>query len=140
MKACRFRGITLIELLVVLALIGLLSGIAGPAVVRQLDAIALQSTTTQLAAELRKAQSEARAYDIPIAMTYADHTFRFWKNAKPVATFQLPPAISPVRSDLSAYLFLPSGQIVGADQIELENTRGRKTRIKTDLLSGIAYE
>jgi type II secretion system protein H len=136
----RSLGITLIELLVVMAVIGLVSGIAGPAIARRFDAIALQTTGTQLAAELRKAQAVARADQIPVAMTYADHGFRFWKKGTPVATFQLPASITPVSEDVPIYIFLPSGQILGADVLEIENQRGRKMKIKTDLLSGIGYE
>jgi type II secretion system protein H len=136
----RSRGITLIELLVVMALIGLVSGIVGPSVARRFDAIALQTTGTQLAAELRKAQAVARADQIPVAMTYADHVFRFWRKGAPVASFQLPASIAPVSQNVPTYVFLPSGQIIGADALEIENQRGRKMRIKTDLLSGIAYE
>ena len=136
------RGITLIELLVVLTLIALVSGVVGPAVARQFDAISLQSTATQLTASFRKAQAVARATQVPIVMTYASpaHEFQFWKESKLVATYGLPSSIAPVQQDVPAYVFLPSGQIIGSDSLEFQNQRGRKVRIKTDLLSGIRYE
>jgi prepilin-type N-terminal cleavage/methylation domain-containing protein len=133
-----FRGITLIEMLVVLVLLGLVGSLVGPAVAQRFDMIALQTAATELASQLRRAQAVARANQTPVAMTYSDHTFRFWKAGRPVASYNLPPAISPVQHDLPIYLLLPSGQIVGADQLELQNGRGKKIAIKTDLLSGIA--
>src|SRR5215475_13056210 len=136
------RGITLIELLVVLTLIALASGVVGPAVARQFDAISLQSTATQLTASFRQAQAVARATQVPIVMTYASpaHEFQFWKESKLVSTYGLPSSIAPVQQEVAAYVFLPSGQIIGSDSLEFQNQRGRKVRIKTDLLSGIRYE
>jgi general secretion pathway protein H len=131
------RGITLIEMLVVLVVIGLAASVAGPAIASRFDTIALQTTATELAAQLRRAQAVARADQVPVAMTYSDHTFRFWKTEKAVASYNLPASISPVGSDISTYVFLPSGQIIGADSLDLQNDRGRKISIKTDLLNGI---
>jgi prepilin-type N-terminal cleavage/methylation domain-containing protein len=134
------RGITLIEMLVVLVLIGLIGSIVGPAVAQRFDAIALQTTATELAAQLRRAQAVARAGQIPVAMTYSDHVFRFWKSRKPVAVYNLPVSVSPVTHDLPTYIFLPTGQIIGADILDLQNGRGRKISIKTDLLGGISVK
>ena len=140
MRTTNVRGITLIEMLVVLVLIGLMASLVGPAVAQRFDAIALQTTATELAAQLRRAQAVARAEQVPVAMTYSDHVFRFWKTQKPVAAYNLPVSISPVAHDLPAYVFLPSGQIIGADALELQNGRGRKISIKADFLSGISVK
>ena len=131
------RGITLIELLVVMVLIALVGSIVGPAVARQIDAIALQTTATELAAQLRRAQAVARANQVPVAMTYSNKTFQFWMSEKPVAAYALPGSISTVARDVPTYLFLPSGQIVGADSLELQNERGRKIAIHTETLKGV---
>jgi general secretion pathway protein H len=131
------RGITLIEMLVVLVVIGLAASVVGPAVSRRFDTITLQTTATELAAQLRRAQAVARADQVAIAMTYSDHGFRFWKAEKAVAFYNLPASISPVASDIPTYVFLPSGQILGADNLDLQNDRGRKISIKTDFLNGI---
>ncbi len=136
MNGRNVRGITLIEMLVVLVVIGLAASVAGPAISRRFDTIALQTTATELAAQLRRAQAVARADQLPIAMTYSDHTFRFWKVEKAVAFYDLPPSISPA-SEIPTYVFLPSGQILGANSLDLQNDRGRKISIKTDLLNGI---
>lgn len=125
-------------MLVVMVLIALVAGIAAPALARRFDTIALQAAATDLASQLKRAQAVARSNQIPVAMTYSDHTFRFWKTDKPIATYDLPRAISPVQRELPTYVFLPSGQIVGGDDLELQNERGRKIEIKMDLLSGIA--
>ena len=131
------RGITLIEMLVVMVVIGLAASVAGPAIASRFDTIALQTTATELAAQLRRAQAVARADQVPVAMTYSKHAFRFWKTEKAVASYNLPASISPVASDIPTYVFLPSGQIIGADSLDLQNDRGRKISIKTDLLNGI---
>jgi type II secretion system protein H len=130
------RGITLIELLVVMVLIALVGGIVGPAVSRQIDAIALQTAATDLAAQLRRAQAVARVNQVPVAMTYSNKTFQFWKSTKPVATYALPGSILPAH-DIPTYVFLPSGQILGGDTLELQNQRGRKIAIHTETLQGI---
>jgi type II secretion system protein H len=132
------RGVTLIEMLVVLMLIALIGSVAGPFLSQRFDAIKLQSTATELAAQLKRAQAVARADQVPIAMTYTEQTFRFWKSSKPVAVYTLPSSISPVVRDFPTYVFLPSGQILGADVLELRNERGRRVTIKTDSLSGIS--
>lgn len=133
-------GFTLIELVVTLTLIALVSGLVGPALARQFDAIVLQKSATEFTAELRKAQAVARASQAPVAMTYSSSGFQFWKDAKPIAIYNLPPSISPLQHDVPPYVFLPSGQIIGAELLEFENQRGRKIRIKADVLNGIRYE
>jgi hypothetical protein len=70
-------------------------------------------------------------------VTYSNRTFQFWKSAKPVASYALPASISPVKDDVSTYVFLPSGQIIGADSLELRNERGRKIAIRTEALKGV---
>jgi type II secretion system protein H len=140
MRRGDFRGITLIELLVVLTLVALISSVAGPAVARQFDAIALRSSATEFAALLRRAQAVARAAQVPVVMTYKDHEFRFWEKSKLVSQYTLPASITPAAHDIPAYVFLPSGQIIGGDALEFQNQRGRKIRVKTDLLGAITYE
>ena len=78
-----------------MVLIALVGGIVGPAVSRQIDAIALQTAATDLAAQLRRAQAVARVNQVPVAMTYSNKTFQFWKSTKPVATYALPGSILP---------------------------------------------
>ncbi|HEY2383233.1 MAG TPA: prepilin-type N-terminal cleavage/methylation domain-containing protein [Terriglobia bacterium] len=137
MRRSANRGITLIEMLVVMVLIAMIGSIVGPAVVRRFDTITLQTTATELASQLRRAQAVARADQSPVEMTYSDHVFQFWKSSKPVASYTLPAAVTPVNHNLPAFVFLPSGQILGAEALELQNERGRRIAIKTDLLSGI---
>jgi len=134
------KGFTLVELLVTLAIIAFVSGLVGPALARQFDAIALQTAATEFTAEMRKAQAVARAMQSPVAMTYSGHEFQFWKDSKPIASYNLPPSISPLQRDVPSYVFLPSGQIIGREVLEFENQRGRKIRIKTDVLNGIRYD
>jgi type II secretion system protein H len=133
------RGTTLIELLVVLVLIALVSGLVGPAIGARIDNISLQSTATDLASQLRKAQALARAEQVPIVAVYANQEFRFLKQSKEVGSFKLPTAITLV-SDAGAFVFLPTGQILAPHAIELENARGRRVRIDVSSLKGIAVQ
>jgi type II secretion system protein H len=130
------RGTTLIELLVVLVLIALVSGLVGPAIGARIDSVSLQNTAIGLASQFRKAQALARADQTPIVAVYANQEFRFLKKSREVANFKLPPAISPV-SEIGAFVFLPTGQIVAPNVIELENARGRRVRIDAGSLKGI---
>ena len=130
------RGTTLIELLVVLVLIALVSGLVGPAIGARIDNVSLQNTAIGLASQFRKAQALARADQTPIVAVYANQEFRFLKRSREVANFKLPSAVSPV-SDIGAFVFLPSGQVVAPGVIELENARGRRVRIDAGTLKGI---
>ena len=136
MRSHDSRGTTLIELLVVLVLIALVSGLVGPAIGARIDSVLLRNTAIDLASQLRKAQALARVEQTPIVAIYANQEFRFLKRSREVANFKLPSAVSPV-SDIGAFVFLPSGQIVAPGVIELENARGRRVRIDADTLKGI---
>ncbi len=128
---------TLIEVMVVLALIGLLAGIVGPSAARSLDRVVLQSTATQLAAQCRKAQASARVEQSPVAMIYAAHEFRFFKKENQIGVFRLPAAISIESAAPAGYVFLPTGEILGPDRIELRDQRGAHAILAMDFLKGI---
>ena len=130
---------TLIEVIVVLFIIALASAVAGPAVMNRLDNLALQSTATELIAELRRADLAARTERIPIVCAYDTHQFRFLKKTSPISTYDLPPSVAVLSAPQPAtFLFLPSGQILGPDHIELQNARGRHATIRVSFLGGIA--
>ncbi|MEN8762927.1 MAG: GspH/FimT family pseudopilin [Thiogranum sp.] len=59
MEDTRHSGFTLLELLVTLALVGLLAGLAVPAMGRLLDTARLRSATEALAQELQQARNHA---------------------------------------------------------------------------------
>src|SRR5215510_11068872 len=129
------RGITLVELVVVIVLIGILSSIVGPSIAGRLDNLSLQTTATQLAAQFRKAQAQARVAQTPIAAVYSNHEFHFLNGAQEVGSFALPRSVSPSFADgTDTFLLLPSGQIAGADRLELLNEAGRKAVIEFSLL------
>jgi type II secretion system protein H len=133
------RGITLIELLVVMVLLALAASLVGPSMGRVLDKLLLQRTASELATQFRKASAAARADQTPIAATYGNHEFRFVKNMDRLATVKLPASIAlPEQSETTAILFLPSGQIIGADHLQLHDEHGREAIIRMSFLEGIS--
>ncbi|WP_225010307.1 MULTISPECIES: prepilin-type N-terminal cleavage/methylation domain-containing protein [Novosphingobium] len=68
----RERGFTLIEALVVLAVVGLVAGIAYPAIERSRDALALRHARGQLAAAVGAARAGATRTDAAVALTVAN--------------------------------------------------------------------
>jgi type II secretion system protein H len=132
------RGMTLIEILVVMVLLAFLAGLVGPSIGRGLDKLLLQRTASELVARFRKAAAVARAAQTPVAVTYGNHEFRFFKNSDRLADFRLPASIAPASgSETATFLFLPSGQIVGAEHLQLHDEHGRDVIIRMDFLDGI---
>jgi general secretion pathway protein H len=64
----RAAGFTLLELLVVLVLLAILAGFAGSRMMSGMDRPALQATTDELAALLRRARSEAIVNNAAVAV------------------------------------------------------------------------
>jgi type II secretory pathway pseudopilin PulG len=138
-KRRNIEGITLVELLVVMVLFAMIAGLAGPPMGRILDKLQLQRTASDLATQFRKASAAARAAQAPIAAIYGNHEFRFIRNTDRVATFKLPASIAPAApGETTAILFLPSGQIVGGDQLQLHDEQGRAAIIRMSFLDGIS--
>jgi prepilin-type N-terminal cleavage/methylation domain-containing protein len=132
---------TLIEVLVVLVLIAIFTGVVGPSIANRLDNLELQVTASRLAVQFRSAQVAARAGQAPVAAVYSDHEFRFFKGTRQIGSFQLPSAISPgSQTGSMPYLFLPSGQIIGPEEMVLWNQRDKSTKIHIGLLTGIGLD
>jgi type II secretion system protein H len=66
MEESRHSGFTLLELLVTLALVGLLAGLAVPAMGRFLDAARLRSATEAFAQELQQARNHALTHQLSV--------------------------------------------------------------------------
>jgi prepilin-type N-terminal cleavage/methylation domain-containing protein len=137
----RAKGITLVEVMVVMVLIAILSGIVGPAIARRFENLSLQTNATQLAAQFRRAQAQARITQAPIAATYSDHAFHFLSGTKEIGSFPLASSIRPIfENGLDTFLLLPSGQIAGPEHLQLLNQNGRKAVIEMSFLNGIAVQ
>lgn len=78
MDDTRHSGFTLIELLLTLALLGLLAGLALPAMGRFVDAGRLRNATQSLAQELREARNRALLFHRDIHFTFAEATAGAW--------------------------------------------------------------
>lgn len=67
-EAGRASGFTLLELLVVLLLLAVLAGFAGSRIMVGMEGTALQASTSELAATLRRARSEAIVRNAPVSV------------------------------------------------------------------------
>jgi type II secretory pathway pseudopilin PulG len=128
---------TLIELLVVMVLAALMAGLAGPPISRVLDKLLLQRTASELATRFRKAAATARAQQTPVMAAYGNKEFRFIQSRDLLGNFRLPPSIAPGDGGTTTFLFLPSGQIVGGDRLQLHDESGREAVIRMSFLEGI---
>jgi prepilin-type N-terminal cleavage/methylation domain-containing protein len=132
------RGITLVELLVVMVLIAIIGSLVAPSVAAALENLSLETTASQLAAQFRKAQAQARITQTAVAAVYSGREFRFLKGPDPIGTFSLPASISvALEEGASTFVLLPSGQVAGPARFELLNRHGRKVVVELGLLSGI---
>src|SRR5262245_44614041 len=135
------RGITLIELLVVMILIAIIGGIVWPPLAARLESVSVRTTATQLAAQFRKAQAEARIAQTPIMAVYSGHAFHFLKGTNEIGAFSLPVAVSPVfENGTDMFLLLPSGQIAGAERFQLLNQNDKRAVIELSFLNGITAQ
>jgi prepilin-type N-terminal cleavage/methylation domain-containing protein len=119
-------GFTLLEIIVVLVLMGLAIGLVAPTVGAGVDSFRLQVAGSQLVAAFRQAQTTARLQQTTMLAVYSNHQFVFSKNHQVVRTLSLSPLVQTAPDELIAYMFLPSGQVLGPSQIELST--GNKMR------------
>jgi prepilin-type N-terminal cleavage/methylation domain-containing protein len=119
-------GFTLLEIIVVLVLMGLAMGLVAPTVGAGVESFRLQAAGSQVVAAFRQAQSAARLQQTSILAVYSNHQFVFSKNHQIVRTLSLSPLVETSPSDLIAYMFLPTGQVLGPSQIELSTGNNKK--------------
>jgi len=132
------RGITLLELMVVIVLMAIISGIVGPTIANRLETLTLRTTATQLAAQFKKAQAQARVSQTMVGAVYSEHEFRFLQGQKQIGSFLLPDSISPsFDNGNDTFILFPSGQIAGPERLQLVDQSGKKAVIELNFLQGI---
>ena len=114
------RGVTLIELLVVLAILAVAIALASPSLFRSVDRFTLDSAGHQLVNTFRMARNEARLGQHDLLATLSRGQFVLSRGDKPVKSVPLPQSVEIQSSGEGvAYAFLPSGQILGPERLQL---------------------
>jgi Tfp pilus assembly protein FimT len=120
--AARSRGITLIELLVILAILGVALALAGPATQKALERFALNSSGHQLVSAFRLARHEARLGQREVLGTLSGGEFVLHRGEQRLKGVKLLNDVEVESSDRQvSYSFLPSGQILGPERIQLSS-------------------
>lgn len=103
------RGFTLIEALVVLAVVGLIAGLAFPAIERAQAGLALRQARGAAEATLATARAQALRTGAPVALSAGRQGLEL--NGRSA----LPEAVSPVRIEIAPadIRFLPDGSVTG---------------------------
>jgi prepilin-type N-terminal cleavage/methylation domain-containing protein len=114
----RNRGVTLIELLVVLAILGIALTLAGPSMFKSMDRFALDSAGRQLVNTFRLARNEAKLGQQEILGTLSGRELVLLRGEQRIKGLTLPNNLELTGQDI-AYTFLPSGQILGPERLEL---------------------
>jgi prepilin-type N-terminal cleavage/methylation domain-containing protein len=114
------RGVTLIELLVVLAILGIALALAGPATQKAVERFALNSSGHQLVSAFRQARHEARLGQREVLGKLLGDEFVLMRGDQRLKGIKLPKDVEVESSERQiAYSFLPSGQILGPERIQL---------------------
>lgn len=71
----RQKGFSLVEILIVIALVGILMGIGGPALVKQISHIKFSRAVREMAVELNAARLKAIAQSRPVRVAFTGGTF-----------------------------------------------------------------
>ena len=116
----RSRGVTLIELLVVLAILAIALVLTGPSIQRSVEKFDLNSTGHRLVSAFRLARHEARVGQREVLGRLSGDEFVLLRGEQRLNGVTLPKGleVEPGQRQI-AYSFLPSGQILGPERIQL---------------------
>ena len=130
-------GVTLIEMLVVVTIIGLMAGIAFPAVSAGLDSVRLRSATDSIAAFLNAAVVRAERRQEPIELTISakDSTLALYAN-EPGFTRELKMPDGIVIEAAPERLILLPGAGVPGIGIQVANRHGSRRVVHLDPMTG----
>ena len=121
------RGVTLIELLVVMLVLSIALSLVGPAVRAGYGNLLLKSTGRRLAAAFRAAENESRRRQQIVIGFYHDGRFEFHRDEGLILTIDIPASIQKSVAPIPGpFVFVPSGQILGPDRLELATDEGQK--------------
>jgi prepilin-type N-terminal cleavage/methylation domain-containing protein len=134
----RANGITVIELLVVMTIISVLLMFVLPSFSAGIDNLVLNSTSQRVISEFRLAQVSARTSGEQVYATADAGELRLLKGGRIYRALSMPRGIQLATSQTPLVMvFLESGQIIGADSMDLTNSRGRRVRLFIDHATGL---
>ncbi|MFY9294329.1 MAG: prepilin-type N-terminal cleavage/methylation domain-containing protein [Methylorubrum rhodinum] len=136
-------GFSLVEMLVVLAVLGLVAGLAIPAIGTMLPGRRLDQTAAALAGELTRLRAQARGSGAPASLTFVPERGLFVSTrpgAAPIAAGGV--AVEVLRSEASRaergeIRFFPDGSATGG-AIRLVGAAGRRTLAISSLTGRVA--
>jgi prepilin-type N-terminal cleavage/methylation domain-containing protein len=120
----RFRssssGVTLIELIVVLSIIGVTIAVASPSLLKRIDKFSLDSVGRQLVTAFRLAKNDARLQQREVLGNLSGDEFVLSLGEGRVQRVKMPRdvVVHSMGTEVH-YIFLPSGQILGPERLEL---------------------
>jgi prepilin-type N-terminal cleavage/methylation domain-containing protein len=130
------KGVTLVELLVVLVVVSIALSIVTPSFNVAYETWLLRSISRRTVALFRFASDTARHNGGDIAAYYDDHHLVLLQNGSILRAIDIPASVLVSPQKPHGAVFLPTGQIVSAQQFVLENSRGRKASITFGPLPG----
>ena len=130
-------GVTLIEMMVVVTIIGLMAGIAFPAVSAGLDSVRLRSATDSISAFLNAAvvRAERRQEAIELTISSKDATLALYAN-EPGFTRELKMPDGVVIEAAPERLILLPGAAVPGIGIQVANRHGSRRVVHLDPMTG----
>jgi len=139
-------GHTLLEVLVVIAIMGILSALAGPNILRAYERVQLKAVAEQIASELRLARQLARTHRVQVVVTFdanretiettyqngttAHHHYQYGKTGVMVDEPSAGPEI----------LFHPNGKYATATTIWLRNKEGDVRRMTVGITGRVRVQ
>jgi prepilin-type N-terminal cleavage/methylation domain-containing protein len=133
----KISGVTLIEMIVVVTIIGLMAGIAFPAVSAGLDSVRLRSATDSIAAFVNAAvvRAERRQEAIELTISAKDNALALYAN-EPGFTRELKMPDGIVIEAAPERLILLPGAAVPGIGIQVANRHGSRRVVRLDPMTG----
>jgi prepilin-type N-terminal cleavage/methylation domain-containing protein len=132
------RGVTLIEMVVAVAIIGLMAGLAYPAITSGLESIRLQSAADSIASFLTAGMNRAERRQIVVEITVDPKANQLTlQTTEPgfIRMLGMPRNISIAGEDPRRLLLLPGGSIPRFI-VDIFNSKGAHKNITVDPISG----
>lgn len=132
------RGFTVIELLTVLALAGVILGLAIPRYSGLLGDLRLQSATSTLVLDLRRAQGAAGASGGRVLVSFGDHAYTVQRRGTAAVRTGLPRGVTVKAVNASRVIWFAANGTSSGGFVTLAGPTGSTTVVVT-AARGLAY-